>query len=91
MGKYWIWSDDLGQDEGCARAVSANSTESAVTEWAERQDARSADYTIVGGQEVIATVRDCDTGEVSQWIVTGESVPLYRAREVTPNANSTPY
>lgn len=50
--------------------------------WAEDDDCDSAEYRIVGGTDVVVAVREVASGVLTQWSVTGESVPAYLAREV---------
>lgn len=82
MNRYRIWCPDLGQEESDAQARSAIDAQEAAEEWAEWHDWYSAEYGIVGGKERKVFVRDIDGSEISEWTVTGESVPLYRARPV---------
>lgn len=52
----------------------SEAAEKAVARW-ERE---SADYLVIGGQEVTVAVTDAD-GEISRFDVTGQSVPQYTA------------
>lgn len=80
MGRFVIWNPENGQAEEDGTKISALSSEAAVREWAEWDDARSADYLIVGGQPATVKLRDLNSNTVTDWIVSGESVPHYRAR-----------
>ena len=78
---YLAWCPDLDEDEDEAIALYAVEAEEAAEEWAERQDADSAEYGIVVGEPATVHVRAPD-GTVTVWRVTGESVPSYSAEEV---------
>lgn len=82
MSRFKIWCPDLGQEQSDAQACSAIDEQGAVEEWAEWSDSHSADYDIVGGKERKVSVLNLDTSEISEWTVTGESLPIYRARPV---------
>ena len=75
------WShknDGSGYEEaGTAHGMDA---EDAAENWAEEDDA-GGDYTIIGGSP--ARIRlTSPKGEVTEFVVEGESVPRYTAREV---------
>ena len=79
MAKYTVWCPDHGSTFEDGRKFEASDAEHAAERWAEWEDAYSAEYSIVGGSEKIVRVRGEDGGE-QEFTVTGESVPLYRAR-----------
>lgn len=80
MGHYIVWCPDLGQQQKDGVKVTAISADEAAREWAGWHDHYSAEYRIVGGTDETVTVLNLDTGERHDWIVSGESVPHYRAR-----------
>lgn len=89
--EYTVWCPELGHegpDDG-ATVKGALDAEHAATKWAEREDAHSADYWIVGGSGTTVMVSD-KYGVTRTIQVRGESRPQYYAREVevrmTPNA-----
>lgn len=77
--KYVVWNPEHGDRED-GREIESHSAEAAVRAWAERDDAESADYLIVRGND--ATVQVWDGERERTYIVSGESVPEYRARLV---------
>jgi hypothetical protein len=86
MTEYVVWRPDYGQTKEDGRHIDALSPRSACEKWAERDDAESADYWIVRGNEVTVKVARPDDGaEEVAYIINGESVPLYRARLVEQN------
>ncbi len=78
---YRVWCPDRCEDEEDAGVVHAHGPEPAAETWAERDDAHSADYAIVGGSPAIVHVRAPD-GTLTVWRVTGEVIPSYSASEV---------
>ena len=78
---YLVWCDSDGETEADAVEVRATDAEDAAESMAETQDADSAEYSIVGGQDATFTVK-APGGTVTRWTVSGESVPSYSAREV---------
>jgi hypothetical protein len=86
MGHYIVWCPELGQEQHDGVKVTATDPGTAAQDWAEWQDCYSAEYSIVAGADRTVTVLDIANGERRDWIVSGESVPIYRARlVVTPN------
>lgn len=87
--KFRVWCEEYGQDADDARMVDAVDAEAAAEKWAEDQDSRSADYSIVGGQPATVKVQEA-TGHadspVQEFVVHGESVPHYSARPVASPA-----
>lgn len=81
MGHYIAWSAELGQDEEDGRRITAGDEETAAREWAEAHDQRSAEYSIASGTDMVVTVKDIESGEVSQYTVSGCPVPTYSARK----------
>lgn len=79
--KFKAWSPDSGSTEEDAREVRAFSAEQAAEIWAEFEDSYSADYNIVRGTPANVCVRDGE--KVRKFIVVGETVAQYRAREET--------
>jgi hypothetical protein len=82
MGRYRVWCPDLGQEQNDGQACSAIDPRTAAEEWGEWCDRTSAEYSIVAGNDSKVLVLDLDSGETTEWIVSGESVPKYTARLV---------
>lgn len=80
MTEYVVWNPSNGQTQEDGRHIDAHCARSAVEQWAQHDDAESADYTIVAGSPAEVMVSDCDGGEPERYSVSGESVPEYRAR-----------
>ena len=81
---YLVWREDSERDD--AKRVTANYPEQAAREWAEWADSWGADYTIVGGQaERVFVALYEDGSEPEMFEVSGESMPAYSAKAVTPN------
>ena len=81
MDEYIIWRPENGQTKEDGRKIKALCVEYAVQDWAQREDCEGADYLIVSGQD--ARVMVCNGHEEREYIVSGESVPQYRARIAT--------
>lgn len=93
-GEFTVWCPELGHegpDDG-ATVKGAIDAEHAARRWAEKEDAHSADYWIVGGDGTTVNVRDT-YGVVRTIRVRGEQCLHYYTREVdvrmTPNARVT--
>lgn len=79
---FIVWHPENGQTREDGRKVPAFSAESAAVKWAERDDADSADYLIVRGNDATVMVaEDRDGSEPERFVVSGESCPVYRARK----------
>jgi len=85
MKRYWLWRPEYSEDEDDGRKVMGRDPADAVQRWAEHDDARCLDYTIVSGTPAMVMLRDMETSEVQEWIVSGEKVAKYSARLVTQN------
>ena len=82
---YLVWREDSERED--AKRVKASYPEQAARTWAEWADGWSADYTIVGGQEErVFVALDANGSEPEMFEVRGESMPVYYARSVSPNA-----
>ena len=78
---YRVWCPDRGATKDDGRRVVAREPESAATAWAEWDDAHSADYSIVAGNDATVLVaEDRDGAPEHRFTVSGESCPVYRAR-----------
>lgn len=77
---YLVWCPELGSTCDDAREIEAYSPTQAATIWAQREDAESADYWIVGGEGTTVIVRDTDEADHEYW-VTGEQAIDYFARK----------
>ena len=71
-----------GPEDG--KRVHAVGPEYAAEKWAERQDSESLEYSIVGGESVVVHVVPYGEPEAQPktYMVSGEPVPTYSAREV---------
>ena len=82
---YLVWREESDRDD--ARRVKASYPEQAAKAWAQWADSWSADYSIVGGQnERVFVALDADGSEPEMFDVGGESMPVYYASAVSPNA-----
>ena len=82
MGHYIVWCPELRQEQHDGVKVTADDPCTAAQDWAGWQDCYSAEYSVAGGKDRTVTVLDIDSGERRDWIVSRESVPIYRARLV---------
>jgi len=81
---YRVWCPARGSTKEDGMRVDAFSPESAAVKWAERDDADSADYLIVRGNDATVLVaEDHDGAPEHRFTVSGESCPVYRARQLT--------
>lgn len=77
---YRVWCPDYGGTKDDSRRVDAYCPGYAAERWAERNDADSADYLIVGGQPAVVVVAEAFEGAPEhRFTVSGEQVPKYRA------------
>jgi hypothetical protein len=83
-GRYVVWQPENGQTDEDGMKLMAFDAEHAAQLWAERDDHRSAEHHIVGGQPATVMVRNIDTAEVSEWVVSGEVEYRYTARQCIP-------
>ena len=79
---YWVWCPEYGESEDDAIKIEAYDADEAATEWAAKRDIASAEYSIVGGKDAIVFVKNCSTGEVLRFCMSGEPVPQYYAHEL---------
>lgn len=80
---FLVWRPENRETEEDAREVFAADEEEAAEDWAEHDDADSVEYAIVKGDDATVLVRKKDGGPVRKFVVTGEAVPHYSAREAT--------
>ena len=79
---WWVWCPERDQCKEDGKRVVATYAEAAAVKWAERDDADSADYSIVGGNDATVMVaEDRDGAPEQRFTVSGESCPVYRARQ----------
>lgn len=78
MKEYTVWNPDQGETKEDGRVIQARDAIKACELWAERDDYESAEYSIVGGEDVILMVEMGD-GSIRSAHVTGEAVPTYYA------------
>ena len=79
--KFKVWCPEYGGSFADAREFDAYDAEMAAEEWAEREDSDSAEYSIVGGEEKTVCVSPIESDRHETYIVSGESIPYYRARK----------
>lgn len=78
---YRVWCPDRGSTKEDGRLFRSYSPEGAATQWAQWDDASSADYTIVGGSPAdVVVAEDADGATEHRFTVWGESSPTYFAR-----------
>lgn len=73
--------DVLDDEHDNYRTIVAHDAEQAAERYAERDDWDSAEYSVVGGSPMTVQVIAPD-GTITRWLVTGETVAVYSAREV---------
>jgi hypothetical protein len=88
MSAFVAWNEDHGSTFDDGRSVNAYDAESAAKIFAEWDDARSADYLIVGGQDATICVASPDGSNVQRFTVSGEACPVYRARPARAKVQS---
>jgi hypothetical protein len=85
--RFIAWSTDLGQTEDVGSTKITGvfyDAQDAATQWASRRDYSSAEYMIAfGGQSHRVTVKDCVTGDITEWEVCGDFEPAYHATDIT--------
>ena len=82
MGKYIVWREDSEREDG--KRIPANYEQEAAQKWAAWNDAWSADYTIVGGQEArVFVALDEEGSKPMLFEVRGDSCPVYHAKCLT--------
>lgn len=79
--KFKVWCPEMGSTLDDAREFDAFDANSAAEAWADDEDRRGADYLIVRGQDATVLVSADDGMHVECFVVSGESVPSYRARK----------
>ncbi len=87
---FLVWQPEAGETLESARRVRAADEEEAAEDWAESYDS-DGDYTIVGGSDATVLVREESDASAlpHRFIVSGESVPEYMAREAPLPPTST--
>lgn len=81
--EYIVWCPDRGATKEDGHHIKAFDPESAATRWAEWDDARSADYTIVSGSPVEVLVAELHDGAPEfRFSLSGERSIIYQARKV---------
>ncbi len=79
MSLYQVWCEDRGETRMDVVGIKACDAESAVTEWAQRSDYESGDYSIANGRVVTVCVSTDGSDDVETFEVFGEAVPHYIA------------
>jgi hypothetical protein len=83
MSKYLVWREDADREDG--KRIEANYEREAARKWAEWDDAWSADYLIVGGQDArVFVALDEDGSKPMLFEVRGEPQPVYFATLLDP-------
>ncbi len=84
---FVVWSTDLGQTEkfGSTKITGVSyDAQGAAEQWAHERDRNSAEYRIAGkGETCLVTVRDCATGDITEWEVSGDCEPVYWAHKMS--------
>ena len=79
LTEFTVWDDEDTEEDGIT--IAAYTPHEAAEEWAERYDSNSAEHSIVAGKrEPAVHVRNQKNGLISNYVVSGESVPQYHAR-----------
>lgn len=76
--KFRVWDEEYEGDEDGAKVFEAVDDEHAAEQYGERRDSHG-DYTIISGTEVTVSVRDIESGELTRYEISAESVPTYYA------------
>ena len=84
--KYDVWCPDIGSGPEDATVFEAHAEYAAAEAWADREDAQSADYWIVGGTDANVCVRQHGKEEICEFVVSGRQERAYSAKPVPPNA-----
>lgn len=84
--KYDVWCPDLGSGPEDAKIFEAHAEYAAAEAWADREDAQSADYWIVGGTDARVCVRQHGKEDVFEFVVSGRQERAYSAKPLPPNA-----
>jgi asparagine synthetase B (glutamine-hydrolysing) len=83
VSKYLVWREDADREDG--RRIDANYEREAAEKWAEWDDAWSADYSIVRGNEArVFAALDEPGSKPLLFEVRGESQPVYFATLQNP-------
>lgn len=80
QSNYLVWDPDLGQTAEDGKDMGGGNARDAATGWAEWNDCHSAEYAIASRAERHVCVLDKVTGRVSEFTVTGWSMPCYSAK-----------
>lgn len=80
VNTYVIWEPARGESETGGDTVSARTAQEAVEKWADWDDCTGGEYSIIDGDPATVKVRDLRTGELSEWVVHGETVRTYTAK-----------
>lgn len=86
MSREWIGREAYdGNEWDLADVVKASDAQEAVEKWAERDD-QKGDYSIIGSGGHGPVKVQSDDGTVKEFSISAESCPVYRAREIKPQA-----
>ena len=83
-----VWEPAAGGLEDSADEVNADDAGTAARNWADADDFESAEYSIVSGIPVTLMVRDLDTGDLTEWVVSGKTVRVYTAVQKPPSVQA---
>lgn len=86
---FKVWCPADGDSVEDARTITAFDAKEAAEFWAERDDAESAEYSIVSGRTMPVVVVEAADGTRSQWRVAGEAVPAYSAHALPDTPKKT--
>ncbi len=89
MREYVVWREGWTRDND-GEHIDAESPRRACEKWAEKSDYASADFSVIKGNDVTLIVAVPGEPMEQRYIVSGEAVPVYRARLATvgPNVSS---
>ena len=79
--KFKVWNPEEAEECDADSYEVSFGPGRAAEEWAARDDADSADYRIVSGNDVVVHVRS-ELWVLTRWRVSGETVAAYHASEL---------
>jgi hypothetical protein len=80
MTRYVVWCPEYGQTREDGRVIEAYGPTLACEQWAEREDQKSAEYSIARGNAAELMVAEIGSSLAPfRYSVVGEAVPSYRA------------
>lgn len=80
--RFRVWCPEDGEIEEDGVIFDQSSAFDSACFYARWDDRESAEYRVAKGDEITVLVKDLQTGEISKWRVTGETVPSYWAEQI---------